>query len=62
LQADAKIGLCLPCKIVVYAKGGATFISGMRPIVLPQFFPDARLGTVPEEVDRLIQGVINNAK
>lgn len=62
LQADAKIGLCLPCKILVYAKGDTTFISGMRPVVLPQFFPDARLGTVPEEVDRLMQAVINNSK
>ena len=38
LKADIKIGLCLPCKINVYQKDGKTFISGMRPIILPQFF------------------------
>ena len=39
LTADPKIGLCLPCKILVYTKGGATTLSAMRPIILPQFFP-----------------------
>jgi len=62
LQADIKIGLCLPCKINVYIKGGQTFISGMRPIVLPQFFPDAKLGNLPEEVDRTIRSIVDNAK
>ena len=41
LQADIIIGLCLPCKINVYQKDGLTHISGMRPIVLPQFFPSS---------------------
>src|SRR3989344_1812852 len=44
LNKDIKIGLCLPCKINVYIKDGQTFISGMRPIVLSQFFPNANLG------------------
>ena len=72
LQADIKIGLCLPCKINVYVKDGPasaeasagkqTFISGMRPIILSQFFPEAKLGTLPKEIDQLIQNIINNAK
>lgn len=62
LQADPKIGLCLPCKINVYVKNGQTIISGMRPILLPQFFPSANLGNVPEEIDKLIQVVIDNSK
>lgn len=62
LQVDIKIGLCLPCKINVYIKDGQTFISGMRPTVLPLFFPEAKLGTLPEEIDLLIQTIINNAK
>ena len=40
LNADIKIGLCMPCKINVYVKGGQTFVSGMRPIILSQFFPE----------------------
>ncbi|OGI58140.1 hypothetical protein A3C60_01320 [Candidatus Nomurabacteria bacterium RIFCSPHIGHO2_02_FULL_37_45] len=62
LQADIKIGLCLPCKINVYTKDEQTFISGMRPIILPQFFPEAQLGTLPEEIDKLIKIVIDNSR
>ena len=62
LQADIKIGLCLPCKINVYLKNGRTYISGMRPIILPQFFPQANLGNLPVEVDEIIRGIIDNSK
>ncbi len=62
LKADMKIGLCLPCKINVYQKDGKTFISGMRPIVLPQFFPNADLGNLPDEIDAIIRGIIDRSK
>ena len=62
LNADIKIGLCLPCKINVYVKDEQTFISGMRPIILPQFFPQADLGERPKEIDQIIQNIINNTK
>ena len=62
LNKDIKLGLCLPCKINVYTKDKQTFISGMRPIILPQFFPQADLGERPKEIDQIIQDIINNAK
>ena len=62
LNADIKIGLCMPCKINVYLHSGQTFISGMRPSILPQFFPDADLGDKPQEIDRIVQTIIDNAK
>jgi uncharacterized protein (DUF302 family) len=62
LKADIKIGLCLPCKINVYVKDGKTYISGMRPIILPQFFPQANLGNLPAEVDEIIRGIIDRSK
>ncbi len=62
LQADIKIGLCLPCKINVYQKDGQTYISGMRPIILTQFFPKANLGTLPGEVDKIIRDIIDRSK
>ncbi|MEK7190229.1 MAG: DUF302 domain-containing protein [Patescibacteria group bacterium] len=62
LNVDIKIGLCLPCKINVYTKDGQTFISGMRPIILSQFFPQAVLGERPKEIDQIIQNIINNTK
>ncbi len=62
LNKDVKIGLCMPCKINVYTTNGQTYISGMRPIVLLQFFPNADLGETPKEVDQIIQSIINRAK
>ena len=62
LNIDIKIGLCLPCKINIYTKDGQTVLSGMRPIILPQFFPQADLGESPKDVDQIIQTIINNAK
>src|SRR3989339_194317 len=62
LKADIKIGLCLPCKINVYQKDKQIFISGMRPIVLSQFFPNANLGNLPKEVDQIIQNIINDSR
>lgn len=62
LQADIKIGLCLPCKINVYVKNKQTFISGMRPVILSQFFPKANLGNLPIEVDAIIRGIIDRSK
>lgn len=62
LNIDIKIGLCLPCKINVYVKGDQTFISGMRPIILPKFFPEADLGDGPQEIDQIIINIINNVK
>ena len=61
LNADIKIGLCLPCKINVYVKDGKTFISGMRPILLSQFFPDIDLGDKPKEIDKKIRNIIDSA-
>jgi uncharacterized protein (DUF302 family) len=62
LKANIKIGLCMPCKINVYVENGQTFISGMRPIVLEKFFPEANLGEMPKEMDQAIQNIINNTK
>lgn len=62
LNADIKIGLCMPCKINVYVKNEQTFISGMRPVILPQFFPEADLGDMPQEIDQIIHNIINTAK
>lgn len=62
LNADIKIGLCMPCKINVYVKDGETFVSGMRPIILSQFFPHANLGEMPKEIDQLIRNIIDSVK
>jgi uncharacterized protein (DUF302 family) len=62
LRADPKIGLCMPCKINVYVHEGQVFLSGMRPVVLPQFFPQADLGNKPQEVDAIVRSIIDKTK
>ncbi|MBI3332323.1 DUF302 domain-containing protein [Candidatus Peregrinibacteria bacterium] len=62
LRADPKIGLCMPCKINVYVHEGKVLLSGMRPIVLPQFFPHVDLGDMPQEVDAVVRSIIDKAK
>ena len=62
LRADPKIGLCMPCKINVYVHEEKVMLSGMRPIVLPQFFPHVDLGDMPQEVDAIVRSIIDNVK
>ena len=62
LRADPKIGLCMPCKINVYVHEGKVWIVGMRPVVLPQFFPHVDLGSMPQEVDAIVRSIIDKAK
>ncbi len=61
LKADIKIGLMLPCKINVYVKDGKTIISGLRPVTISQFFPEADLGSLPEDIDKAIKSIIDKA-
>jgi len=62
LQADIKIGLCLPCKINVYQKDEQVYISGMRPVILSQFFPEADLGSLPTKIDAVVKKIIDGSK
>lgn len=62
LNADPKIGLCIPCKLNVYVHEGQVFLSAMRPIVLPQFFPHVDLGDKPQEVDAIVRSIVDKAK
>ena len=61
LAADVKIGLMLPCPIMVYAEEGKVFISTMRPTLIGGFFPEAGIGDVAAEVERILIDVINAA-
>jgi len=60
LRTDIRISLCLPCKINLYVEDGKTFIAGLRPIMLSQFFPEADLSDRLKEVDKKIKTIINN--
>jgi uncharacterized protein (DUF302 family) len=61
LAADVKIGLMLPCPIMVYAEKGEVFITTMRPTLIGSFFPDADVSAVAAEVEAILIGVVNTA-
>jgi uncharacterized protein (DUF302 family) len=61
LAADVKIGLMLPCPIMVYAEGGSVFISTMRPTMIGGFFPEAHVDEVAAEVEEIIVRVMDRA-
>ncbi|HSK48391.1 MAG TPA: DUF302 domain-containing protein [Coriobacteriia bacterium] len=61
LAADVKIGLMLPCPIMVYAEGTKVMVSTMRPTLIADFFPNADLGTAPAEVEAAVCGIVERA-
>jgi len=62
LEKDIKISLMLPCPISVYTERGKTFISALRPKVMKDFYPDAKIEQLAEEVDRIVTTIIDEAK
>ena len=61
LAADVKIGLMLPCPIMVYAEEGKVFISTMRPTLIGGFFPEAGIQDVASEVESILTRVIDES-
>lgn len=61
LAADVKIGLMLPCPVMVYELDGQVSISTMRPSLIAQFFPDAQIGDTADEVETAMVAIIDEA-
>jgi len=61
LERDVKIGLMLPCPIMVYEQGGEVSIATMRPSLIAGFFPQADVGAVAAEVESVIVQIIDEA-
>lgn len=61
LAADVKIGLMLPCPIMVYAEATRVFISTMRPTLIGEFFPEAGIAGVAQQVETILMGVVDSA-
>jgi len=61
LASDVKIGLMLPCPVMVYEQAGEVFISTMRPSLIGGFFPDAEIDDVAAEVEAAILQIIDEA-
>ncbi len=61
LAADVKIGLMLPCPIMVYAEQGKVFISTMRPSLIGGFFPDVDIAEVAQAVEDVLVRILDKA-
>ena len=61
LAADPKIGLMLPCPIMVYVEGGEVVITTMRPTLIGGFFPEAGIGDTAAEVEQILFAIIDEA-
>ena len=62
LKEDSLVSLCMPCRISLYEENGEVFISGMRPVIIGEFFPDLDLGELPMKVDEDLRGIVDKAK
>lgn len=58
LAADVRIGLMLPCPIMVFAEGDSVKISTMKPTLIAQFFPQADIGEVAADVESSLRDIM----
>lgn len=61
LAADVRIGLMLPCPIMVYAEGDVVKIATMKPTLIAQFFPGADIDDVAADVESSLRGIMQRA-
>jgi len=62
LAKDIKISLMLPCPISVYVENGRTYISTLRPRVIADFYPEAEITSIAEEVDEIVLSIVDESK
>jgi len=62
LDKDIKISLMLPCPISVYEEKGKTFISTLRPKIIADFYPEADIKSLADEVDGIVLGIVDESK
>ena len=61
LAKDVRIALMLPCPISVYTERGKTHISTMLPTLISQFFPEAGIHDIAEQVEKAVLEIVGEA-
>lgn len=61
LEAEGAISTALPCRISVYGHEGDYTLATMRPTEMMRGFPDASIGPVAEEVEKVIVAMMQEA-
>lgn len=62
LTADPLIGLMMPCKINVFVENGQTVVALFKPSLLAQFFPQAKLEPLAQEIETILRAVVDTIK
>ena len=62
LEKDIKISLMLPCPISIYTEKGKTYISALKPKVMKNFYPQANIEQLAEEVDKIVTSIVDESK
>ncbi|MGA3213737.1 MAG: DUF302 domain-containing protein [Terriglobales bacterium] len=62
LKRDVKVAVMLPCRIAIYAKDGATFISTMRPSAIADFYPDVDIANIAAAIEKTVLEIVDEAK
>jgi len=52
----------LPCPISVYVENGRTYICTLRPKVISDFYPQADIKAIAEEVDEIVLSIVDESK
>jgi uncharacterized protein (DUF302 family) len=60
LSVDPQMSLMMPCKVVVYAKQGKTYISALRPRFMADFLPS--LAPLAEQGDVILCSIVDEAR
>ncbi len=61
LARDITIGLMLPCPVMVHEQAGSVAISTMKPTLIAEFFPHAKLEGVAAEVEAHVIAIVDEA-
>lgn len=60
LEIDDRIGLLLPCNVVVQEKNGKTEISIFNPSLITKLFQNEQLAKMSEELRQRVERVLEN--
>ncbi len=61
LKEWKRAGMMLPCRIAVYADGGKTAVTLMKPTLISDLLPGRDFGDVPARVEEVLAEVVDEA-
>ncbi len=62
MEATEKMGVFLPCKVVVWEENGKTYISTINPYTMANIFDDPIIEEIGEKVGDAMVKVLNKMK